>query len=32
LVKEYAVDESILMLKNAGASSALVNFGGDLAA
>lgn len=32
LVKEYAVDESILILKNAGASSALVNFGGDLAA
>ncbi|MFA6193203.1 MAG: FAD:protein FMN transferase [Sulfurimonas sp.] len=32
LVKEYAVDESILMLKKAGASSALVNFGGDVAA
>ncbi len=32
LVKEYAVDESILMLKNAGVSSALVNFGGDLSA
>jgi thiamine biosynthesis lipoprotein len=32
LVKEYAVDASILMLKEAGISSALVNFGGDVAA
>ncbi|MDO8455049.1 MAG: FAD:protein FMN transferase [Sulfurimonas sp.] len=32
LVKEYAVDASIRMLKNAGVSSALVNFGGDVAA
>lgn len=32
LVKEYAVDESILLLKEAGVVSALVNFGGDVAA
>lgn len=32
LVKEYAVDTSILMLKEADISSALVNFGGDVAA
>lgn len=31
LVKEYAVDASIQMLKEAGISSALVNFGGDVA-
>ena len=31
LVKEYAVDESILLLKQAGIESALVNFGGDIA-
>ena len=32
LVKEYAVDSSILILKEAGVLSALVNFGGDIAA
>ncbi|WP_172633599.1 FAD:protein FMN transferase [Sulfuricurvum kujiense] len=32
LVKEYAVDQSILILQSAGVSSALVNFGGDIAA
>lgn len=32
LVKEYAVDASILILKEAGILSALVNFGGDVAA
>jgi FAD:protein FMN transferase len=32
LVKEYAVDQSILILKLAGIKSALVNFGGDIAA
>ena len=31
LVKEYAVDQSILILQLAGITSALVNFGGDLA-
>ena len=31
LVKEYAVDQSILMLKLSGITSALVNFGGDIA-
>lgn len=32
LVKEYAVDQSIFILQSAGVSSALVNFGGDIAA
>lgn len=32
LVKEYAVDQSVLILQNMGIQSALVNFGGDLAA
>lgn len=32
IVKEYAVDNSILLLKQAGIESALVNFGGDVAA
>lgn len=32
IVKEYAVDHAILFLKNSGITSALVNFGGDLAA
>lgn len=32
VVKEYAVDQSILILKNEGIDSALVNFGGDIAA
>ena len=32
LVKEYAVDQSIFILQSAGISSALVNFGGDIAA
>lgn len=31
LVKEYAVDQSALMLKQAGVKSGLVNFGGDVA-
>ncbi len=31
LVKEYAVDQSVLILKQAGATSGLVNFGGDVA-
>lgn len=32
LVKEFAVDEAIFLLKEFGAESALVNFGGDVAA
>lgn len=32
LVKEYAVDQSIFILQSSGVSSALVNFGGDIAA
>lgn len=32
LVKEYAVDQAVLILQNIGISSALVNFGGDMAA
>lgn len=32
LVKEYAVDQSIFLLQSAGVESALVNFGGDIAA
>jgi FAD:protein FMN transferase len=32
LVKEYAVDQSIFILQSLGVSSALVNFGGDIAA
>lgn len=32
LVKEYAVDQSIFILQSAGISSALINFGGDIAA
>ncbi len=32
LVKEYAVDQSILLLKQYGITSALVDFGGDVAA
>lgn len=32
LVKEYAVDQSIFILQQAGIDSALVNFGGDIAA
>lgn len=32
LVKEYAVDQAIAMLKMSGITSALVNFGGDIAA
>lgn len=32
LVKEYAVDQSILILKLAGIKSALINFGGDITA
>lgn len=32
LVKEYAVDQSVLLLKEIGIDSALVNFGGDIAA
>jgi len=32
LVKEYAVDASLLMLKTAGVTSALVNFCGDIVA
>lgn len=32
LVKEYAVDQSIFILQSAGVTSALVNFGGDIAA
>ncbi len=31
LVKEYAVDQSMLILQLAGITSALVNFGGDIA-
>ena len=32
LVKEYAVDQAVLQLQNIGIKSALVNFGGDIAA
>jgi len=32
IVKEYAVDQTILMLQNMGITSALVNFGGDVSA
>ncbi|MDD5051867.1 MAG: FAD:protein FMN transferase [Sulfuricurvum sp.] len=32
IVKEYAVDQSILLLQSMGINAALVNFGGDLAA
>lgn len=32
VIKEYAVDSSMQILKEAGISSALVNFGGDVAA
>lgn len=32
LVKEYAVDQSIFILQSSGVTSALVNFGGDIAA
>lgn len=32
LVKEYAVDQSIFILQSLGVASALVNFGGDMAA
>lgn len=32
LVKEYAVDQSMFILQASGVSSALVNFGGDIAA
>lgn len=32
LVKEYAVDQSIFILQSSGVSSALINFGGDIAA
>ncbi|MDD2828465.1 MAG: FAD:protein FMN transferase [Sulfuricurvum sp.] len=32
LVKEYAVDQAVLYLQSMGVTSALVNFGGDLAA
>lgn len=32
LVKEYAVDQSVMLLQSMGISSALVNFGGDIAA
>lgn len=31
LVKEYAVDQSILLLQSLGIESAMVNFGGDIA-
>lgn len=30
LIKEYAVDEAMFLIKQAGLSSALVNFGGDI--
>lgn len=32
LVKEYAVDQSVLQLQSIGITSALINFGGDIAA
>lgn len=32
LVKEYAVDQSVFILQSLGIASALVNFGGDIAA
>ena len=32
LVKEYAVDQAVLQLQNLGIKSALINFGGDIAA
>jgi thiamine biosynthesis lipoprotein len=32
LVKEYAVDQAVLQLQSCGITSALVNFGGDIAA
>lgn len=32
LVKEYAVDQSLLQLQSMGITSALINFGGDIAA
>jgi thiamine biosynthesis lipoprotein len=32
LVKEYAVDQAVLQFQNLGIKSALVNFGGDIAA
>ncbi|MDD5161154.1 MAG: FAD:protein FMN transferase [Sulfuricurvum sp.] len=32
LVKEYAVDQSVLQLQSMGITSALINFGGDIAA
>lgn len=31
LVKEYAVDQSVVLLQNLGITSALINFGGDIA-
>jgi len=32
LVKEYAVDQAVVLLQNIGITSALINFGGDIAA
>ncbi len=32
LVKEYAVDEAVVLLQESGITSALINFGGDIAA